>query len=382
MKVSIITMHNYPNYGSLLQAFATQEKMKEFVPDVEIIDYSGGNSTLGHSTLNSILTGYGETQRGFRPDTFKALLKLPVHLRRKSVYNRFAKQNLNLTSDRFSLKSGFGRFPIHDYFYCTGSDQVWNPFFEENMPFFLDFVPKGKKKFAYAASFGNYGEERLSSQQVDRIKKYIDQYEYISLREERGLRFLHEQLGFKDAVQLVDPVLAMPPEFWRKFISTPIIKGDYILLYKLGDESAFESYAREISKRTGLPLIRFCSQRFGQIRQGAEKTFVLPEVSQFINLIDNASFLITDSFHGTAFAMVLNTQAIVYREEYDGERISGFLRSLGQEYRHVRRCDSFDILSDPTDFDNVNRILAGERKRSDDFLRKVFVEKKNNETSD
>ena len=368
MKISIITMHNYPNYGSVLQAFATQEKLKEYADEVEIIDYSGGNSTVGRSLKEYI-------KLGLHGNPAKALAALPYRLRKRAVFGGFAKRNMNLTARRYTKDEDFAEFPLHDGYYFTGSDQVWNPFFEENMPFFLNFVPESKKKVAFAISFGTYREEQINPGEADKIIKYVQQYNHISVREERGLKLVREQLGYENAVQLVDPTLAMPPEFWKKLAPRSKINGAYILLYKLGNEQAFEGYASEVSKRTGLPLIRLCSKSFHQQISGIGKKLMLPRVFQFITLIDNAKYVITDSFHGTAFSMMLNTDVIVYREEYDGGRISGFLRMLGHEQRHVKNSKDFSILDNPTNFHHVNEILARERERVNEFLRGVFAER-------
>ena len=365
MKVSVITMHNFPNYGSVLQAFATQEKLKEFSCDVEIVDYSGGEKTIGRGFAGFLLTG-------FRSGPVKALARLPVRLRQRSVYGGFARRYLNTTAKRYTTKEDFSGFPVHDGLYCTGSDQVWNPFFEENMPFFWVFLPDSARRFAFAASFGNHVEDRLTREEVDRIKKLVGSYEHISVREERGLRILAEQLGYRSAVQIVDPTLAMPPEFWRRLAPQPGVKGDYILVYKLGKSKLFDAVAKDASRRTGLPLVRFCSQSFGQLALRGGKKIILPPVPRFISLIDNAKYVITDSFHGAAFAMNLNTELIVCREEYEGGRITGFLRIVGQEGRFIRSCDELSALDLQTDFGHVNRVLAQERRRVDVFLGEVF----------
>ena len=380
MKISIITMHNYPNYGSALQAFATQEKLKEFADVVEIVDYSGGESTVGRSLADYFLADFKSGA------IVKSIAKLPFRLRRRSVFGSFAKQYFNMTPSRYTTESDLKKFPVHDGYYCTGSDQVWNPTFIENMRFFWDFIPEHKKKFGYAVSFGNYKEEKLSIEIIDRIKKYIDQYEHISVREERGLKILQEQLCYKNSIQLVDPTLAMPAEFWRKLAPPPRIKHEYILLYQLGreraseasfkaftkEEESFETFAKGLSERTKLPLIRLFSKGSSQLFKGSGKKIILPSVLQFITLIDNAKYIITDSFHGTAFSMLLNKEHFVYRETYDGGRITGFLRLMGQEHRYITDCTDFSIIDRLGDFKYVNNVLERERERVDEFLRSVF----------
>ena len=93
----------------------------------------------------------------------------------------------------------------------------------------------------------------------------------------------------------------MPASFWRSIATKPRVKGDYILIYNLNRSKEFDGYADELSRRTGLPIYRFCTRVDQVFRNG--KSLVVPEILDFVSLVDNAKYVLTDSFHATAFSM-------------------------------------------------------------------------------
>ena len=161
----------------------------------------------------------------------------------------------------------------------------------------------------------------------------------------------------------------MTPEFWRGCAEKPKIKGEYILLYSVYINKNFDDYAKKLSKKTGLPLVRICPDIHQVIKRG--KSVVIPPVFDFITLIDNAKYVLTDSFHATAFSMMLNTEPICVLHN-NPERISSFLRLVGAEHCIVKDADDLGVIDHPVDFENAEKILARERERVDEFLRGIF----------
>jgi len=362
MKISVITLHDSQNYGSCLQAFATQEKLKQFAQDVEFINYRRGNSTIwGYFKDNLPL---------------KSFILLPSLIRWRRVFGGFLKCCINLTTSCYASESDFEKFPLHDGYYCVGSDQIWNSKYNEGIipPYYLSFVPDGKKTFTFSSSFG---EEWLDDNEVALTKMYFERFDQISVREDGALRIVNEQYGCHNAVQLVDPTLAIPPDFWRRHAPKTKIKGDYILVYSLDYNGIceilnndFDTYAKELSRRTGLPLVRLCKRYDQAVRCG--KSVLIPDVLRFVTLIDNAKYVLTNSFHATAFSMNLNTEPIVLPPKKGFGRLTSFLRLVNEEYRFIADFDNYDIVSHRADFEHVNKVLDNERKRVDDFLYSVF----------
>ena len=363
MKAAVITLHSVSNYGTQLQAYATQEKLKEYFDDVVFIDYKRSD-TYGKGLLKTFTKG----------NIFKAPAILPTLLYWKHNFGGFQKKYLNLTEEKYLSLEDFNNFKDIADIYFTGSDQVWNTGWNHGMipPMYLSFLNEDKPRYSYSSSFGT---STLEDTYVEETKKYLEKYKRISVREESGLKIVKDQLGLNNAIRIVDPTLALKPEFWRNIAPKKKIKGDYILIYNLNRSKEFDEYAEKLSKKTGMKLYRFCTRLDQIFRNG--KSLIMPEILEFITLVDNAKFVLTDSFHATAFSINLNTEPIcIYPNNYSG-RLSSFLELVESTQRHVKDYDDFDVINRHTDFNRVNEILDKEREKVDDYLKKIIEENTN-----
>ena len=128
----------------------------------------------------------------------------------------------------------------------------------------------------------------------------------------------------------------------------------------------FDDYAKNLSKKTGLKLVRLCNRYDQFYRPG--KSIIIPEVKEFIKLIDNAQYVLTDSFHATAFSMNMNTEPIcIYPHEFGG-RLDSFLKLTNSLQRHVGNYNDFDIINRSVNFAEVNQILEKEREKVNNFI--------------
>ena len=144
-------------------------------------------------------------------------------------------------------------------------------------------------------------------------------------------------------------------------------------------ERGFYEYAHQLSKKTGLRILRIVFSYEALIKaifshNENEQRILLPDVFRFISLIDNARYVLTDSFHGTAFSLNLNTEPICVYPQRFTTRIESILRLTHTLHRHVESYDDFDILNRPVNFDEVNSILDSERKKASDWLKMVLSE--------
>lgn len=354
MKTAIITLHSVCNYGTQLQAYATQEKLKQYFENVEFIDYRRPD-TYGIKLIKTFTKG----------NIFKVPLILPTIIYWKKIFGKFQKKYLKLTRKKYLKLEDFNKFEDIADIYFSGSDQVWNTGWNNGIipPFYLSFVPKDKPKYAYASSFG---KSKLDKKEIEETKKYLERYTKISVREESGVDILKNQLNIDNAIRIVDPTLVMPASFWKNISPKSKIKEDYILIYNLNKSKEFDQYASELAKRTGLKLYRFCT-RLDQILKNG-KSIVMPEILDFITLVDNAKIVLTDSFHATAFSMNLNTEPIcIYPNNYSG-RLSEFLDLIDETKRHAINYNDFDVINRHVDFKKVNKILDEERNKVDKYL--------------
>lgn len=149
----------------------------------------------------------------------------------------------------------------------------------------------------------------------------------------------------------------------KKDRSSLVPKGKYILVYQIHNGKELNACAKEISKRLGLPLLRV-SPMFHQISRGGKFVY-LPDVTDFLNLIDNASFMMTDSFHGTAFAINFNTPfAEILPDSGTSSRNVSILNLTGLSNRIVTNQEQLDKLEMSVDFSNANRTLNEKRNES------------------
>lgn len=360
MKIDVITLHAVKNYGSVLQAYATKKLFESYGHEVRVINYVKNES----KDENLLYFWAGN-------NVVKQIVMLPTIKRWKTVFGGFCKTELNVGSREFTSEDDFKNYPLNADVYCTGSDQVWNSKWNNGIlpMLYLNFVPANKYKFAFAASFG---QEKLSAEEIAKTKEYISQYKHISVREDSAKRIIEEQYKYPNAIHIIDPTLCVDRDFWRKCAKPAFGNDDYILIYNLNRSREFDSYAKELSRRTGLKLKRLC-MRYDQVLRCGQSV-IIPDIFEFISLIDNAQYVLTDSFHATAFSMNMNTMPIcIYPNEFGG-RIESFLKMTNSLQCHVNGYDDFDVVNRKVDFCAVNEILDKEREKARNYLEMVFSE--------
>ena len=164
------------------------------------------------------------------------------------------------------------------------------------------------------------------------------------------------------SVQVLDPTLLLDSTFWSK-IAQPIQYEKYVLVYQIHNDKRVGAYAAQVAKAIGLPLLRV-SASFHQInREG--KLIWCPTVGQFLSYIKNAECLITDSFHGTAFAINFNTPFVeVLPNNRTGTRNLSILQMTGLSDRILKDDKDIALAKKKIDFHVVNQIIARKRQES------------------
>ncbi|MBQ8969411.1 MAG: polysaccharide pyruvyl transferase family protein [Bacteroidaceae bacterium] len=362
MKVEIITLHRITNFGSMLQTYATQTAIEKLGHEAEVLDFvpEGISFKRGCWPKNNV-------------PAWKKLIKLPplfvVNLIEYHDVNRFLRKYIHLSRKRYSCYQDIiNDIPLADA-YLSGSDQVWNT--QNNNPpedlkaYYLGFAPEGKKRIAYAGSFG---KNSFTPEEEAIIKEYIAKYDHISVREDDGLKILH-QFGFDKGVHVVDPTLLLRGDDWRKFASVKNApKPGYVFVYNLNRNGLIKEVAQAIAKEKGLRIINF-ADTFDFIK-GAENRFG-NSAEDFVNHIAHADYVVTDSFHGTAFSLNLNRQVIVVKAPRYNSRIESILRIAGLlDTRLVGSVtEGLMAASSSIDYQLVNPRIGEVRKKSHEYLK-------------
>ena len=148
------------------------------------------------------------------------------------------------------------------------------------------------------------------------------------------------------------------------------IKEKYVLVYQLNSNPEFERYQVEFAKKHGLKLVRFCC-RYDQLSKPG-KHILIPDVLEFPSMIYHSEYVLTDSFHATAFSINLNKKFVsVYPEQYGG-RIKSLLELTGLQSRHLTGYDDFYLNDKGIDFAPVNMIIDEQRCITENYIKRAI----------
>lgn len=365
MKVAVITRHAITNYGSLLQAMATQKVIEALGHSCEIINYIRNDESYAQIERTLL-----KKKKTWNNNALKKALYLAVRQPESiAAGKRFEKaraQYLNLTR-KYTAENELRQDKPEADVYMTGSDQVWGPVADGcyDNAYCLSFVNDADKKVSYAASFGH---TEMTEEWKASFKMWLQRYRYLAVREDSAVEILGD-LGL-NAFQVLDPTLLLDADAWGQYLK-PIPVEKYVLVYQLHNDKRLGEYAQRVAKKKGLPLIRV-SASFHQItREG--KLVWAPDLGAFLSFIKNADCMITDSFHGTAFAINFNTPFVeVLPNNNTGTRNMSILKLTGLSERILRDAKDLSLADKQIDFENANKILQKKRTESLEILRKMI----------
>lgn len=359
--IGIITMHRVQNYGSVLQAYALVKYISKLGYDVKVIDYifpnkfharTGGNNKVG------LISKF----------KFRLLYRVKIQ---RSKFARFIDEYLNLTDYTYETRdSVLLRPPIFDI-YVTGSDQVWNYESMNGDPtFFCDFA-KDKPRLSYASSFVH---DVISDEYKDLYTNLLHGYKALGVRELSAVGIIKDMTG-KLAEVVCDPTLLLTSAEYDSLKPAKRVNKDkpYILAYIL--DYAYNPYptiTKVIDKaRTnlGMDVIYLHANSINNYRFGKSITGAGPK--EFLQLISQAAFVITSSFHGVAFSLNFGVPfyAITPDTGHD-DRIVSLLNKVDAQSRAIpvgTPIESVNFSYD-MDYDKIKSNLANYRERSQEFL--------------
>lgn len=360
MKVAVITRHAIINYGSLLQTIATQKVIEGLGYECEIIDY-----VRPQEDYKNIERSLLKNKKDWSGNLFKKVVYLSVR-QPESVFagKKFEKERqsyLRLSKRYTTLDKLKEDVPEADIF-MTGSDQVWGPVEDGSYDEAYALAFTDKKKIAYAASFGH---STLTDSVKDYYKERLSEYCYITVREDSAVKLL-DGMGI-ESMQVLDPTLLLSADFWNQYLE-PIKKSKYILVYQIHNNKKLDEYAKKVSKSIGLPLIRVTASFHQIVRAG--RLVLCPNIGEFLSYIKNAECLITDSFHGTAFAINFHVPFVEVLPCNDtGTRNVSILKLTGLTDRILDNTENISLADKNIDYATVKSILEEERIKSLEILK-------------
>lgn len=375
-RVGIVTVFTGYNYGSILQAYASQEVIRSLGYDTHLVWVKSGLIT-GRDVRIKKLFKMG-IRAIFEPKAFKKGLhgyisanNHNITLESKVKFTKFTNDYLKIKRFTYLKLKAIAYSNDYKAFVC-GSDQIWNSMAIYIDPlYYLRFAPQ-KKRIAYAPSFG---KNEIPDYNQKCIKKYISEFHHVSIREKQGQDMIHSLIG-KTYPVLIDPTLLIRGDYWRNLNSSFKMES-YILFYFLNEPNeSTKNFLKEVEQYLRKKIIILPSKAsWNDSFENIEAINAGP--LEFVSLISNADFVCTDSFHGMAFSINLNKSFIVFKREYgnasdQSSRIVSLLEKLGLEKRYVRDLVFKKDYFDKIDFNSVNIKLETERMNSFNYLKKAI----------
>lgn len=388
--VGVVTIHRILNHGSVLQALATCRAVAQCGYEAKIIDYRYPSLYhLLHAQgfeIDNVPAGAGGVKGAVKRMLVSCGLRLAIPAwrwlkaaagcREKARrFREFRRRFLPLTGV-VSRKRLHAEPPAFDA-YMTGSDQTWNPrYLHRDFTFLLDFAPPGSPCISYGASFG---ASSIGCEFREDYARLLDRYRSLSVRESSATALVRDLTG-REAEHVLDPTFLLERDEWMEFASPPdgIVKGRYIFCYCL--DYVFNPFPgivdelSQLSERLGCPVVFYsCNARHNRIV--SNKGFIIvPSMGpdEFLGLMDRASFVVSTSFHGVAFAVNFGKEflAVLNPGASKDDRVSDFLQSMGLKQRGVvsGKPVSTDDLLQPIDYGAVGIRLRAAREDSKRYL--------------
>ena len=324
-KIGLFTYYK-SNYGASLQAYALKAFIEQSYQNVnvKIIDF--------YITRDYPIFTYCSSNPIKRVVKNMLVLRHYFDIRRRnSRHISFNREALELCRYDIVCNSLLEQIPVYDL-YLTGSDQVFNIKNNDYKKlFFQQFDIKFGIKAAYAPSFG---QSIFSQEEKDIIKELTKNFDFLSCRENDGATMLSEVHG-REVPCVIDPTLLLNSEQWSKVMKVPETKNQYLLVYDLNGGVPMLNIAREFAAEKGLKI--YCITRHPDISfiyKGIDKVIYDAGPREFVGYFSRASYVVTDSFHGTAFAIIFkknfNTYIALPRASQRIKSLLGVCNLLGR----------------------------------------------------
>lgn len=368
MRIGLITLHSENNYGAALQATALRMVLNKF-GETRVINYQPDNS-------GSCVFRESKQSRQLKLkavyslwDSNNIIAQSLGPIVREKKFQRFIQTYGNLTESYSAKDLAEGLASDFDLYVC-GSDQIWNPRITNLDPvYFCSFAPKSARKISYASSSGGGSYSRI---EAEKVKEYLSSFSSVSTREEFTAKELKEITG-KHVSHVLDPTLLLTASCWKSlFTVTEKPSIPYILVYNMSKATEAFKVTKKIARENHFLVYNIRNwYELGSLSESKDYVDVYLNDAgplDFLELILNARYVITDSFHGAVFSTIFNKPFISFMPVSGAGRMESLLKMFDLSERLVR--DGHDVCKIPLeiDFTKPNLLLEKQRMSSLEFL--------------
>lgn len=367
-KIGIITFHASHNCGSMMQAYAIQKQVEKLGYENEIIDFQNEGQKDMYAVVHR-----KKTIKNFIKNTLLLFSRKKIR-KQWNDYEKFKNKTFKLSKTKYSnsdeLKETNNKYDC----FISGADQIWNITIKDaDDSYFLDFVEDEKIKIAYAPSFGAKNILDVSND-PQKYARFLNRYDYLSIRENNGKKWIKDLIG-KTVPVVLDPTLLLDSNEYENLIEKNDYDGKYIFYYSPTYSRKIDKFVKKISKKYKLPVIVWNSREY-YMKKEYLNGFILPKKLNpgvYLDLIKNAEIIITTSFHGTIFSTVYRKKFFVIKNGNmytTDDRVLTLINQLGIKKQLIEPNfnDDFDYLGD-IDYSEYEKNLIKLRKNSIEFLK-------------
>lgn len=372
-KIGMLTFYSEYNYGAMLQAYALQTKIKELGYSAEFIrffdrKFKEEKPTNAICRVKKILKNLKSVEFSIK----KYIINRHIGERKYSLFDDFVERYISTSRNAYYSLEDLKKADNEYDAFVTGSDMVWSDIGQNLDAYFLTFASEGKR-ISYAPSLT--GRENEMVEQREQYKNWINRIDFLSCREKYGVNYISNITGRK-AKQVVDPTLLIEKEVWKEKFHIEKRHGQpYILCYMFrGIKKAMLKKIKYYAKENNLRIIFIpmsVQETLYDLKNGSDASYGPKE---FVELFYNASYVVTNSFHGLLFSLIMNKPfSLIHRGKGNEwlkheERMTNILSLLDIENCFVNESD-FDMnLNWDIDYNIINSKISELRRDSLDYL--------------
>lgn len=386
-KIGIVSCYFQRNYGSMLQAYATQKALDKLGYENETINIEGFNSEIKKAkilyfakaslTSDILLSKFGMAKNVLIKKIGKKEYVQSVKIRNQK-FDSFAKKYVRLSKAYNSKAELTAQCEANYSAVLVGSDQLWLPGNIAADYYTLNFVPETVNSIAYATSFG---QATLPKDSAKKAKIFLNKIRHIGIREESGQKLIKELVG-RDVPVVCDPTLLFSGEEWMDIQQEEaIIKEPYILCYFLGNNPPHREFAKRLKEFSNCKIVALMhlDEYIKSDENYADETPYNIDPAEFLNLIRNAEYVCTDSFHCSVFSILYQRKFFTFRryarktKQSTNSRLDTLFKMVGIENAIVEGTENFHaIIKKKCNYEVVNEKLKTVRADSYAYLAKAL----------
>lgn len=389
-KVGIVSCYFQHNYGSMLQAYATQKALDKLNVENETINIEGFNGEIKKAKIKyfikaSLTSDILVSKLGMAKNVLRKKLSKNEYAELSKVrakkFDAFAEKYFTL-SKKYNSKKELGDSCEENYSaVLVGSDQLWLPGNIAADYYTLNFVPSTVNSIAYSTSFG---QSSLPKDSEKKAEVFLKKIKHIGVREESGQKLV-KKIAHRNVPVVCDPTLLFDGEEWMDIQQKEaIIKEPYIFCYFLGNNPPHREFAKKLRSATGYKIVALthldefvkCDEDY------ADKKPYDVDPADFLNLIRNASYVCTDSFHCSVFSILYKKDFFTFRrfarqtKQSTNSRLdtlfnlAGITGKIKTGDENINEC-----LKEKVDYERVHKNLEKIREESYIYLKKALEDK-------